>query len=145
MELTEQMEQAGFEALNEYAAMKANSVFPRPSLIAHLWNRMTEASPCRICGNEERGQGGYLSCECHIHPGDGIPSDVIEAAWTALFDVNIVRTPHRKLFVLACARLVMAERNRASQRCIHGKRDDQDCADCDAMTASTPPQVPQHN
>ena len=20
--------------------------------------------PCPVCGNEERGQGGYLSCEC---------------------------------------------------------------------------------
>lgn len=22
------------------------------------------AFPCPVCGNEERGQGGYLSCEC---------------------------------------------------------------------------------
>ncbi|WP_034853241.1 hypothetical protein [Sinorhizobium sojae] len=23
-----------------------------------------ESEPCAVCGNEERGQGGYLSCEC---------------------------------------------------------------------------------
>jgi hypothetical protein len=23
-----------------------------------------EEQPCPVCGNEERGQGGYLSCEC---------------------------------------------------------------------------------
>lgn len=23
-----------------------------------------EQKPCPVCGNEERGQGGYLSCEC---------------------------------------------------------------------------------
>lgn len=23
-----------------------------------------EETPCPVCGNEERGQGGYLSCEC---------------------------------------------------------------------------------
>ena len=23
-----------------------------------------ECAPCSVCGNEERGQGGYLSCEC---------------------------------------------------------------------------------
>lgn len=23
-----------------------------------------EHEPCPVCGNEERGQGGYLSCEC---------------------------------------------------------------------------------
>ncbi len=24
----------------------------------------THEQPCSVCGNEERGQGGYLSCEC---------------------------------------------------------------------------------
>jgi hypothetical protein len=23
-----------------------------------------EQHPCHVCGNEERGQGGYLTCEC---------------------------------------------------------------------------------
>jgi hypothetical protein len=47
MELTEKMEQAGFAALDEYEAMRAAKVFPRLSLIAHLWSRMTEAAPKR--------------------------------------------------------------------------------------------------
>ena len=46
MELTGEMEQAGFAALDEYEAMKANGVFPRPSLIAHIWFRMIDASAC---------------------------------------------------------------------------------------------------
>lgn len=47
------------------------------------------------------------------HARDDIPSDVLNAAWAALFGENIVRTPHRKLLVLGCARLVMAERAKA--------------------------------
>lgn len=38
--LTEDMELAGFEAIEEYERWKTDRVFPRPSLIAHIWNRM---------------------------------------------------------------------------------------------------------
>lgn len=71
-----------------------------------------DSSPCPSCGNEERGQGGYLSCECPAprSNSEDVRPDVLAAAWTALFGQNIVRTPQRKLLVLACARLVMAER-----------------------------------
>ncbi|QSY98568.1 hypothetical protein J2J97_32200 (plasmid) [Rhizobium bangladeshense] len=27
-----------------------------------------EELPCPVCGNEERGQGGYLTCECPGKP-----------------------------------------------------------------------------
>lgn len=47
MELTEEMELAGFDAIAEYERWKAERKFPRPSLIAHLWDRMMKAAPTR--------------------------------------------------------------------------------------------------
>lgn len=38
--LTEEMEQAGFDAIDEYERWKAQHKLPRPSLIAHIWDRM---------------------------------------------------------------------------------------------------------
>lgn len=65
MELTEKMEQAGFDALDEYAGMKATGVFPRPSLIAHLWSRMMEAAPkgSRPCIHGKRDDEGCEACD----------------------------------------------------------------------------------
>lgn len=73
-ELTEEMEQAGFDAIEEYDTMKAAGVLPRPSLISHIWHRMVGAvtvQACTVCGNEERGQGGYLTCECPLQSDFG--------------------------------------------------------------------------
>ena len=45
-----------------------------------------ELLPCPVCGNEERGQGGYLSCECPapaLQPAD-VPHGVMRALETEL-------------------------------------------------------------
>ena len=44
--LTEDMMSAGFEAIDEYEQFKRDCVFPRPTLIAHIWNRMIATAAC---------------------------------------------------------------------------------------------------
>lgn len=49
-----------------------------------------ELLPCPVCGNEERGQGGYLSCECPApapQPAD-VPHDVVRAE-AAVADIGM--------------------------------------------------------
>lgn len=38
----------------------------RAQIILELINE--DEQPCPVCGNEIRGQGGYLSCECPASP-----------------------------------------------------------------------------
>lgn len=37
---------------------------------AQIWEAMLSASPCSVCGNQERGQGGYLTCQCPAPKAD---------------------------------------------------------------------------
>lgn len=41
--------------------------------------------PCPVCGNEERGQGGYLSCECPAPAEPSAPVAEYRARIAALF------------------------------------------------------------
>lgn len=47
-----------------------------------------ESEPCPVCGNEERGQGGYLSCECPapspVGDRDALIERLVKAATCAL-------------------------------------------------------------
>lgn len=44
-----------------------------------------------------------------------IPKDLMDRAWLALFGPNIVKTPIRKVLVLAAARFALAEAARLTQ------------------------------
>lgn len=44
LSMTEEMEKAGFDAIDEYDRWKAERKFPRPSLVAHIFQRIIAAA-----------------------------------------------------------------------------------------------------
>lgn len=68
MRVTDAQVEAAKRALVKYSDFMPVDEAIRDMIAAAVQPPADHVEPCPVCGNEERGQGGYLSCECPASP-----------------------------------------------------------------------------